>query len=273
VFYTDGSKTADGAGAGVCGPGLEKSASLGIYTTAFQAEIYAIIMCVQELLERNYNGRRIFIVTDSQAALGALRTCEVSSGLVLDCLRRANELGANNDLKLVWVPAHAGVAGNQEADLLAKTGRKKPYTGPEPACGIPTEVAKQEIKTLLKQWHCTYWTGTSGQRQSKFFLEGPSKTTTENLLNTSKDNVRKLTGIITGHCRLNKHLYTMGIAEEPTCRGCGEEEETPLHLLCECEAYIGSRRNILGTEKLNQEEVKNTERKKILEFFEETGLL
>jgi hypothetical protein len=46
--------------------------SLGQYTTIFQAEIYAIGACVQENLRRDYLGRHIHILSDSQAALKAL---------------------------------------------------------------------------------------------------------------------------------------------------------------------------------------------------------
>lgn len=45
----------------------------------------------------------------------------------------------------------ADVAGNQKADRMAKDGRKMPSIGPEPGCGIAHELAKQEIKTLLRQ--------------------------------------------------------------------------------------------------------------------------
>jgi len=40
--------------------------------------------------------------------------------------------------------------------------------------------------------------------------------------------------MITGHCRLRKHLHTIGIASEPDCRKCGIEEETAHHIVCEC---------------------------------------
>ena len=48
VWYTDGSRMKEGAGAGVYGQSLKRrlSFSLGKYTTVFQAEIFAILACL-----------------------------------------------------------------------------------------------------------------------------------------------------------------------------------------------------------------------------------
>jgi hypothetical protein len=45
VWYTDGSRTADGTGAEVYGPSVNRrlSISLGKHATVFQAEVYAIL--------------------------------------------------------------------------------------------------------------------------------------------------------------------------------------------------------------------------------------
>jgi hypothetical protein len=76
IWYTDGSTTGNGSGAGIHGktPRHDIYVSLGQYrpTTTFQAEIYAIGACVQENLRRAYVGRRIHILCDSQSALKAL---------------------------------------------------------------------------------------------------------------------------------------------------------------------------------------------------------
>jgi hypothetical protein len=44
------------------------------------------------------------------------------------------------------------------------------------------------------------------------------------------------TGLLTGHNTLRRHLYIMGLSNNPTCKKCGTEEETSVHILCECEA-------------------------------------
>jgi hypothetical protein len=70
IWYTDGSKTNKGMGAGVYCNGTRRNLSFsrGWYTTVFQAEVYAIKACVKENLDRNYRNRNIYILSDSQAA-------------------------------------------------------------------------------------------------------------------------------------------------------------------------------------------------------------
>jgi hypothetical protein len=53
------------------------------------------------------------------------------------------ELANHNRVQLVWVPGHEGIAGNETANQLAKTGSEYPFIGPEPACGISKGVAKK----------------------------------------------------------------------------------------------------------------------------------
>ncbi|XP_065356129.1 uncharacterized protein LOC135950520 [Calliphora vicina] len=70
-------------------------------------------------------------VPDSQAALRALSSYEVRSGVVMDCWTSLNELGAYNELTLCWVPGHEGHAGNERADCLANKGDRRSFIGPE----------------------------------------------------------------------------------------------------------------------------------------------
>jgi ribonuclease HI len=81
IWYTDGSKTNKGTGAGVYGYGtrLKLIFSLGKYTTVFQAEVYAIMACAAENLDRNYRNGNIYILSDSQAATKALDNYQINS--------------------------------------------------------------------------------------------------------------------------------------------------------------------------------------------------
>jgi hypothetical protein len=45
------------------------------------------------------------------------------------------------------MPDNEGIAGNETADLLTRTGSEHPFTGPEPACGISIGVAKRAVRT------------------------------------------------------------------------------------------------------------------------------
>ena len=51
---------------------------------------------------------------------------------------------------------------------------------------------------------------------------------------------RDITGLLTGHNTLRRHLHLMGLSDNPLCRRCGAEDETSADILCECEAWLHS---------------------------------
>jgi hypothetical protein len=68
IWYTDGSKTNKGTGAGVYCYGTWQKLSFGFgqYTTVFQAEVYAIKACAVENPDRNYKNSNIYILSVKQ---------------------------------------------------------------------------------------------------------------------------------------------------------------------------------------------------------------
>jgi hypothetical protein len=61
---------------------------------------------------------------------------------------------------------------------------------------------------------------------------------------------------LVGYNTLGKHLQVMGLSNDPICRKCGTEEETSVHILCECEALASLRHRYLGSFFLNPEEIR-----------------
>jgi len=68
----------------------------------------------------------------------------------------------------------------------------------------------------------------------------------DTLLNYSKKDLHILCSILTGHCKLNKHLTVMKLSNDPICPACLEEEETASHVMLECPAFASLRGEILG---------------------------
>jgi predicted Zn-ribbon and HTH transcriptional regulator len=76
------------------------------------------------------------------------------------------------------------------------------------------------------------------------------------LLKVNRAQSRVVTGLLTGHNSLRRHLYVM-LINNPTSRKCGTKEETSVHILCECEALASLRHVYLGSFFLDPEGIKN----------------
>ncbi|MCP3661285.1 MAG: hypothetical protein GY696_02130 [Gammaproteobacteria bacterium] len=253
-FFTDGSLRSGRAGAGVFCENQEmddQSVPLGAYATVFQAEVYAILCCAKAVIEAGYRGENIRIYSDSQAALKAVMSPWIVSSVVSECLSALNELSSNNSVTLVWVPGHVGIEGNEQSDQLANEASELPFIGPEPVLGISPGTGRSSIRDWLRRRHVGHWLFCTGCRQSKLLRPAPCAKFSRQLLAMNRQRLRPLVGVLTGHCVLNKHLFTMGLLDSPICSLCEGSEETALHFLGECEALAGTRISSLGARSLN----------------------
>jgi len=80
-------------------------------------------------------------------------------------------------------------------------------------------------------------------------------------------------GLLAGHNTLWRHLYIMGLCNNPICRECGTEEETSVHILFECEALASLRRAYVGSSFLYPEDIRLLGKGAIWNFAKGTGLL
>jgi hypothetical protein len=136
-------------------------------------------------------------------------------------------------VQLVWVPGHEGI---ETADQVARTGSEHPFTGPEPAYGISIGAAKKAVRDWTDRNHKKYWESTTGLKQAKRFISGPSARRTKDLLQLNRDQLRWVVGLLTGHCHLKGHLFKLGLTDAPTCERCLQEDESATYNLCDCEA-------------------------------------
>lgn len=274
VWFTDGSKSEEGSGAGIYGerPRLKISCALGKFATVFQTEVYAILVCAQENIRRRYSNRHIYICSDSQAALKALASVRTKSSLVQECKQALCELGSSNWVKLLWVPGHSSIGGNEQADALAREGSKQPLLGPEPALGYPRSSAKRSIEDWTRVQFVDFWAAHPGLRQAKLLISGPLPRQTEQILRLNRKHVRIVVGLLTGHGSFKKHLHTIGVVDDPICRFCKEVEETSIHVLTSCPGLMTLRHKHFGMGFPVPEEIRNIPTGRILAFGLESGL-
>ncbi|KAJ8983675.1 hypothetical protein NQ317_003463 [Molorchus minor] len=153
-----------------------------------------------------------------------------------DDIKQRKYLTSRNKVILTWVPGHSGVRGNEEADRLAREGSAMHPIGPELILGVPYSMGVSAMKELLSM---------------------------------NRRDIRMLTGLLTGHCHLSRHLQLIGIAEDPECRWCLKDEETSSHLLTECPATARVTERHFGSSVLNPEDFKSIQPRKLCTFAKE----
>ena len=255
---------------------------LGPETTVFQAEVFAQKMAATLIINGSYGddgwvcGRPITIHTDNQASIFALDNVWVKSLLVqqtMDLLDQAAK--CCKSLTIRWVRAHDGHKGNELADTAAKEGRDDQVVPDWETPLLAKTVMHREINKMATRLWEAQWDELLSCRQTRhWFPKGPRSGFAKELIYRPKIMVGQLVEFITGHTHLKRHQavideserqriiaandydnadddgYAIIDAPDPTCSRCNKGEETPLHMLAECEALGDTRRSIFGKEEL-----------------------
>ena len=122
-------------------------------------------------------------------------------------------------------------------------------------------VSRQNVRRKMKYWmekqHLVLSCGLCiTQRQTWELISGPDLATRVWLLFFNGTQSRVVIDLRNGHNTLRIHLYIMGLSNNPTCRKCGTEEETSVHILCECEALASLRHTYQGSFFLDPEDIR-----------------
>ena len=188
------------------------------------------------------------------------------------CQKVLNDISTQHTVGLYWVPGHAGIWGNEIANKLARNGSLQRFVGTAPFLGVYRQNIRRKIKRWIENQHLVLWRGPcSTQREAWELICGPDLATRARLLSFNRTQFRVVIGLLTGHNTLRRHLYVMGLSSNPTCRKCGTEEETSIHILCECQASL--RHTHLGSFFLDPEDIRKLSIGAIWNFGKGTGLL
>ena len=147
-IYTDGSKDGDAVAAAAVTEHNYLQLRLPDASSIFSAEMYAIIISLNEIKSSGWN--KSIIYSDSLSCLQAIQNMKLDNPLILKALVIHHKLvQCNKDVIFCWVPSHVGIRGNEEADRIAKDALKLPVSD----CHITHSDFKASINTyIVNNW-------------------------------------------------------------------------------------------------------------------------
>ena len=107
-------------------------------------------------------------------------------------------------------------------------------------------------------------------RQARELIAGPSPQLTRSVLQLKRHQLRLVVGLLTGHCRLARHLCTIKVADSPVCSFCEREDESALHYLGRCYYFAACRYRTLGDHFLDASALQAIPFTKLLSFVRES---
>jgi hypothetical protein len=89
----------------------------------------------------------------------------------------------------------------------------------------------------------------------------------------SRNKLRIILGLLTGHCHLKGHLFKLGLVNSPKCDRCKQAPETASQVLCDHEAVATLRFRHLVHHFMKPGDFEDISASKILHFVQDAGLL
>ncbi|XP_075979228.1 uncharacterized protein LOC142978606 [Anticarsia gemmatalis] len=242
-IFTDGSKIEGKVGAALSiwrGEAETKTLKLKLalptYCTVYQAELLALCEAAKEANKRKEATFAVY--SDSMAALQTVVNPAALHPLAVetrDAIKNCNT--QNKSVSLFWVKAHAGLEGNERADILAKEAALGSKCRPKyDRC--PVSYVKRIIRSeSLDEWGRRYSLGTTAKITKMYF---PSAIDAYRIVR--KINLdHEVTQALTGHGGFSEYLTRFKCKEDPTCICEPGQLETLPHLVSECPQFEKER--------------------------------
>lgn len=221
-LYTDGSKNEHGTSFAVVDD-LGNTRIKGLLPSSasiFTAEAFAILKATN-FTDHN----RTVIFSDSLATITAIKNINNQTEIIN---RIRDKIISNKNLKIIWVPGHAGIPGNEMADKIAKTALG------EPLLHFNTLNKKDSRKHILQTAHTLNI--TSWKDYSHYYSQiNPQAQKTIYPTNIPQNVLRCYIRLRLGHCNItHKHYITR--EQQPLCHLCNQNIPfTMNHFTIDCQ--------------------------------------
>ncbi|CAK1544678.1 unnamed protein product [Leptosia nina] len=241
-IFTDGSKHDGVVGAAFvafdpCEVYVTKKFKLHPSCSVFQAEMLAIHKACEWIASNSNNINSCIIFSDSKSSLQELSNPYSYNTFAVNIFHLLHTLSSSNiNVGFAWVKAHIGIAGNEIADIAAKSAASL-HKSPD---FVHTPIS--HIKLLLRD---------SLMDSRKLFYEQPlTSCHTKKYLPTFDDlsaflSVIKpsfaITQFLTNHSFNKSYLHRFNITPDDLCPCDSAEKQTFDHLIFSCPRFSNTR--------------------------------
>jgi len=264
MVFTDGSVFDSHVGRGACSAVLFPVSDsekvqihvkpVGKRVTSVRCEVEGIIqgieiaVCYLHECQSRRSHETLYILCDCIAAINTVNNKNESNKYsgVLSRLQDFCDLLQNSSasVKLVHIPGHAGIEGNEIADVKARKVAKDIHAG---RISVSNEisvyngykiVAHVFKKSWLRKWN--------EENTGRFTYSLVPDVSTKVIFTRDRDSGISYCRMLLHDTVLNDDGYTSGIAETRMC-SCGEDNETVDNFLFQCPNYSNERSVIFDT--------------------------
>lgn len=174
---------------------------------------------------------------------------------------------------LVWVPGYRNIAGNWKEVELAREGHCRNLSAAENV-RTPINTIKRNINLhFLEEAKSRWRTLTTCKFSNNSTWSEYRLWNTEELIGMPRQDVTRITSILTGHWLVGEHPVKWAIPYNTCCRSCQNEGEKVIitHVLCKCPALSQQRYKLLGYHIIhNLVEIVAKEVRELRNFFNST---
>ena len=207
-------------------------APTGRWSSSYQSEKSAMVRAISWLDEYE-DWQSALVLCDRKSMVETLAYSNQPGGDVHRIQSAIADLCKNKEVRILLVPGHCNLRGNELAELEAKLGSE--VAQPSVPLDSSTRAAlirREERQSSLTHPRLTALYTTRPREEEEALLQKADR----------KDLIRFRCG---HHPHLRRWKQMTGMSETDSCRLCADEEESSEHLWLRCPAFMAERQ-LLG---------------------------